>query len=435
MKRIASSLIVMGTMIISSCSNSRVVEDARPVAVSVSYQQFYDGLSPYGQWIDYPGYGYVWQPGESGFRPYYSNGHWAYTGLGWTWVSSYNWGWAPFHYGRWFNDPAYGWMWTPGYEWAPAWVSWRRNEECYGWAPLGPRIGINVSISTGIPYEHWAFVPREHITETNINNYYINQTRNITIINNSMVINNTYNTSNKTTIMKGPDVKEVENVTHTKIKPLQIKETDKPGSTTLNNGALNIYKLQVKEDKNSNIIAKPKNPVAVKDLPKNNGSTQNGMNDNKVVEKVRPVKEEVKSVTITKDPPGITDKSIEQDKRKQENLKSLPGNNNPGPGKKPLKEPANKATDTPVRWPNQQDRIKTFDPSNGKQKQSNQNNMQRNNTPPRNMERDPAMKRNNNQPGQKIRVLQDRSPIDRQAKNGGNPKKDKRGEGKRGGYD
>ena len=25
-------------------------------------QVFYDQLSPYGQWIDYPDYGYVWQP-------------------------------------------------------------------------------------------------------------------------------------------------------------------------------------------------------------------------------------------------------------------------------------------------------------------------------------------------------------------------------------
>jgi hypothetical protein len=39
--------------------------------VSVSFQTFYDELSPYGQWIDDPNYGYVWVPDvDAGFRPY-----------------------------------------------------------------------------------------------------------------------------------------------------------------------------------------------------------------------------------------------------------------------------------------------------------------------------------------------------------------------------
>jgi hypothetical protein len=41
---------------------------------TVTYQTFYDELSPYGKWIDYPGYGYVWSPAEPDFRPYYTNG-------------------------------------------------------------------------------------------------------------------------------------------------------------------------------------------------------------------------------------------------------------------------------------------------------------------------------------------------------------------------
>ena len=430
MKRLACIILFVAAIGISSCSNSRVVEEPGSAAVTVSYQQFYDGLSPYGQWINYPGYGYVWQPVEAGFRPYYSNGHWAYTGLGWAWVSSYNWGWAPFHYGRWFNDPAYGWMWTPGYEWAPAWVSWRRNEECYGWAPLGPQVGINVSIGMGIPYEHWAFVPRQHITETNINNYYINQSRNVTIINNSTVINNTYITNNKTTVVKGPDVKEVENVTHAKIKPLLIKETNKPGSTTQNNGTLNIYKPRIKEDKNSNMEAKPVNAIAVKDLPKNNSNIQNGMNENKVADKGRPMKEELKPVDIAKDPAVMENKAIDQGRKKQENLKPIPVNNNPDPVKKPMKDPSNKVTDPPVRRTNQQDRIKPFNTPAG-QKQGLQNNMQRNNLSPRNINRDPAMRRNNNQGEQKIRVQQDGQRTDRPGKNGDSPNKDRGGDGKR----
>src|ERR1700754_3890356 len=71
-------------------------------------QVFYDELSPYGQWVDYPDYGYVWTPNAGpDFRPYATNGYWTYSDYGWTWVSNYNWGWAPFHYGRGFYDNYY----------------------------------------------------------------------------------------------------------------------------------------------------------------------------------------------------------------------------------------------------------------------------------------------------------------------------------------
>src|SRR5580693_6871383 len=106
--------------------------------VGVSFQVFYDQLSPYGSWISYPEYGYVWVPTgvPSGFRPYSTGGHWVYTPDGWTWVSDYSWGWAPFHYGNWFYDQNYGWMWLPDYDWAPAWVTWGEYGDNYCWAPI-----------------------------------------------------------------------------------------------------------------------------------------------------------------------------------------------------------------------------------------------------------------------------------------------------------
>src|SRR6267154_2482750 len=65
--------------------------------------EFYDALAPHGTWFVAPGRGWVWQPNPaevgSDFRPY-TQGHWLYTDVGWTWVSNYEWGWAPFHYGR-----------------------------------------------------------------------------------------------------------------------------------------------------------------------------------------------------------------------------------------------------------------------------------------------------------------------------------------------
>ena len=79
--------------------------------VTVSYQSFYDELSPYGQWVSDPQYGNVWVPSEGGdFRPYGSRGHWAMTDYGNTWVSSDPWGWACYHYGRWTYNSYYGWV-------------------------------------------------------------------------------------------------------------------------------------------------------------------------------------------------------------------------------------------------------------------------------------------------------------------------------------
>ena len=139
--------------------------------MSVSFQLFYDQLAPYGEWINDPEYGYIWLPyAEQGFQPYATNGHWVMTSYGNTWVSNYDWGWAPFHYGRWTYTDYYGWAWVPGYEWGPAWVSWRSGGGYYGWAPLGPRMSINVHI--GIPHAHWVFVPQRYIASTRLYSYY-----------------------------------------------------------------------------------------------------------------------------------------------------------------------------------------------------------------------------------------------------------------------
>ena len=146
-KMVALALvIVLG----GSLRNTLSAQDYSDQNREVSYQTFYDELSPYGQWVDYPGQGYVWVPDAGNdFRPYSTNGHWVWTdNYEWMWVSDYDWGWAPFHYGRWEQDDYYGWFWVPGYEWSPAWVAWRDGGDYYGWAPLRP--GINISINFNI---------------------------------------------------------------------------------------------------------------------------------------------------------------------------------------------------------------------------------------------------------------------------------------------
>src|ERR1051325_7147885 len=129
------------------------VKNIHAQQVSVSFQVFYDELSPYGTWVDYPEYGYVWMPsGMPDFVPYYSSGYWAYTDYGWMWVSNYAWGWAPFHYGRWMYDSFYGWIWVPDSYWGPAWVAWGYCDGYYGWAPLKPGMSITVTNVYEIPY-------------------------------------------------------------------------------------------------------------------------------------------------------------------------------------------------------------------------------------------------------------------------------------------
>jgi hypothetical protein len=118
------------------------LREAKAADVSVDF--FYDNLGSDGNWVEVADYGYCWQPNvavsNSKWRPY-SDGYWAYTDVGWTWVSYEDFGWATYHYGRWTRLRDRGWFWVPGHSWGPAWVSWRTGGDQIGWAPLPPRRG------------------------------------------------------------------------------------------------------------------------------------------------------------------------------------------------------------------------------------------------------------------------------------------------------
>ncbi|HEX4403447.1 MAG TPA: DUF6600 domain-containing protein [Polyangia bacterium] len=130
-----------------------------------AYAQFDSSLSPYGAWVDDPTYGRVWVPSSAvvggGFTPYASNGHWAMTEYGWTWASDWDWGWAPFHFGRWAVMSGLGWGWVPGTLWGPAWVSWRSGGGYVGWAALPPR-GTSIGRPVGAQ-SPWRFTSNENL--------------------------------------------------------------------------------------------------------------------------------------------------------------------------------------------------------------------------------------------------------------------------------
>jgi hypothetical protein len=248
---------------------------------SVSFQVFYDDLSPYGTWVDNPDYGYVWYPNVGpGFTPYATNGYWVLTDAGWTWVSNYPWGWAPFHYGRWYTDPMYGAMWIPDNEWGPGWVTWRRCDGYYGWAPIGPGVSISIAYSNGynVPSNQWRFVRDRDFGRRDINNYYINTTNNITIINKSTVINNTQvDRARNVTYNAGPARAEVEKVGGRKITPVAIKESNKPGQS-LNQNQLQIYRPQVQKSVSSGQKPAPAKVESIKNVKpaaqRNSGAPQ-----------------------------------------------------------------------------------------------------------------------------------------------------------------
>jgi hypothetical protein len=218
----------------------------------ITFQVFYDQLSPYGAWVYDPDNGYVWIPDEgAGFYPYGSGGHWVFTVFGWTWVSDYPWGWAPFHYGRWSLDPYYGWIWIPGNEWGPAWVTWRRCNDYYGWAPLGP--GMTLQMTFGphffIPDDRWLFVRDRDFDRYDLDRHFIGRRENHDMIRNSTAIKNTRmdNTRN-VTYATGPNEKEVGLRTGRDIKPMPVKEYTQPGKTVVGKDQVGIYRPPVSKE-------------------------------------------------------------------------------------------------------------------------------------------------------------------------------------------
>lgn len=257
-------LLLVGTTLLTQKATSQV---------SVSLQVFYDDLSPYGNWVDNPDYGYVWIPKvPQGFSPYNTNGHWVFTEAGWTWVSDYSWGWAPFHYGRWYSDANYGWVWVPDTEWGPGWVSWRHSDSYYGWAPIGPGINIEIAYSSGysVPSNHWNFVRNRDFGRRNLNNYYVDNSNNVTIINNTTVINNIQRDGRRNvSYSAGPERDEVRQRTGTNFAPMVIRDRDKPKGNTVqkaNKNELQLYRPQVARTNNQGAAPVPTKVVALKDV-------------------------------------------------------------------------------------------------------------------------------------------------------------------------
>jgi len=253
---------------------------------NVNFQVFYDQLSPYGEWTSNSDYGYIWIPDVGPeFSPYSTNGSWIMTDYGWTWVSDYPWGWAPFHYGRWDYDNNYGWFWVPDNEWGPSWVTWRRGNGYYGWAPMRP--GISVSMSFGNGYDnidHWNFVRDRDFGRPNQGRYYVNRRDNDMIIRSSSVIINTYNDNNRNvTYISGPGREDVQRYSGRRISNVTIHDNDRPGQN-LSRNQLEIYRPQFDRNNDARQRSAPSKVLDIKDVrpvsERNSGNRRNDVHVN-----------------------------------------------------------------------------------------------------------------------------------------------------------
>lgn len=220
------------------CGSTVSTYDEEPL----TYQVFYDQLSPYGTWIDYPGYGHVWNPNLGReFSPYLTNGRWVATTSGWTWMSGYNWGWAPFHYGRWLYDNRYGWLWIPGYEWSPAWVTWGTINNYYCWAPLMPGVDVTIVFDRWMPPDfYWHFCPQVNITNSHLHHVAIPGTRSdIHPIRNFQITDN-----HRHYYATGPAFRDVEKETRTTIRPVSVSTVTRIPNR-ISGDRMEVYRPQI----------------------------------------------------------------------------------------------------------------------------------------------------------------------------------------------
>jgi hypothetical protein len=114
-----------------------------------------------------------------------------YSDLGWTWVSAYQWGAIPYHYGTWALDPELGWVWVPGYSWAPAWVVFRTGPSYVGWAPVPPGYSVGVSFSfNDYGADHFVFVREGDFAAADVHRVAVPVERTRVVFGDTTIVNN-----------------------------------------------------------------------------------------------------------------------------------------------------------------------------------------------------------------------------------------------------
>lgn len=203
---------------------------------------FYQSMAPYGEWHRHSSYGWVWQPRvvsvDTEWRPYAHGGHWVWTDHGWYWESTYPWGWAAFHYGRWHRDDRLSWVWVPDTEWGPSWVHWRSSDEAYAWAPLPPEaryetgVGFNYrdkhvgfDFHFGLGERDYSVVPTNSFLALDVGSVVLRPERARNVYNKTTIVNNTYVYNDNRIINNGVSMRDVSTRTNTRIETVSVSDS------------------------------------------------------------------------------------------------------------------------------------------------------------------------------------------------------------------
>jgi hypothetical protein len=230
----------------------------------IDFEVFYEELEPYGRWFEHPRWGMVFSPNvPPDWRPY-SRGYWVYTEDGWYWEAEEEWGWAPFHYGRWVLDEVDGWLWVPGTEWAGAWVIWRWGDEYVGWAPLPPEAdwGPEGTLVFDVRYYEgprwataWCFVRPHYMTTPGMSRFLLPRARNYVVLRQTVHVTH-YRRVGRRVVNVGIDVRRLERTMGRPVPVVRLQAVGTPREhgwrRSPDRTALPVFR--------PNIVAKPGEP-------------------------------------------------------------------------------------------------------------------------------------------------------------------------------
>jgi hypothetical protein len=234
-----------------------------PVRSSISFGAFYSSLAPHGEWISMDAGVYAWHPHsvEADWRPY-TAGKWVWTDDGWYWASDEPWGWATYHYGRWYYDDNYGWVWIPGYDWAPAWVEWRYGGDYVGWAPLGPyalfdiNFGIHYARHWLTPYHYWSFVDCRYISSPDIHRYVYRSENNTRYIGRTRSAGSVRYDGGRV-VSRGPEREYIERRGNVRVERAEIVDVGDRTHDRINGNRIEVYRPKVDDRSNDRAAERP----------------------------------------------------------------------------------------------------------------------------------------------------------------------------------
>jgi len=360
--------------------------------ITADYREFYDDLTPYGDWIKIKpqdigiepekttetnnkigllnkilgiqdaladtyvswDFFFIWRPspslsigvaaGEPGpsYVPYV-NGRWIYSENGWYFKAPTYYEEIVHHYGRWCYTGSYGWIWIPGRVWAPAWVRWAEDDDYIGWAPVETSFYIyNQYYVVPQPVYTFVSIEKKHFLEPEPYKYFRVNKFNYDFSSYAKYkIHNGPEFRNNSMVNRGPDIGRIEKVYGKKITPFDTKKLINAGNPKSVKGKYDVVKTKTERKQfadNKLNLKSGKN----KDRLPDKSTTKNNIKKNsrdKSFDKNRITKQRDNTFGIKKF--SNPEKNIKQKNDRRKEVKSNKRNNNSGPNKEPV-SPQNK---------------------------------------------------------------------------------------------